>query len=117
LRERRLVQLFKRLGDQDQETLLAFADFLAGREVTDAPQVVEEPRPVPRPSKESVVAAIKRLSATYPMLDKGRMLNETSSLMVEHVMQGRPASEVIDQLEEVFARHYREHRAAVGKSP
>jgi hypothetical protein len=45
---------------------------------------------MPRPSQESVVAAIKRLSKTYEMLDRGPMLNETSALMSAHVLQGRP---------------------------
>jgi hypothetical protein len=50
---------------------------------------------------------MKRLSATYHMLDKSKLLNETSALMAQHVMQGRPAHEVIDELEVVFELHYR----------
>jgi hypothetical protein len=40
------------------------------------------------------------------MLDKAKMLNETSALMAQHIMQGRDAEEVIDELEQVFATHY-----------
>jgi hypothetical protein len=36
------------------------------------------------------------------------MLNETSGLMTEHLMQGRPAPEVIDELEALFRRHYQQ---------
>jgi hypothetical protein len=57
---------------------------------------------------ETVVAAIRRLSASYPMLDRRRLLNTTSSLMAQHILQGRAAAEVIDQLEQAFLEHYRE---------
>jgi hypothetical protein len=43
------------------------------------------------------------------MLDKAKLLNETSALMAQHVMQGRPAEEVIDELEIVFEMHYRRY--------
>jgi len=104
--ERRLRSLFSALDHEDQETLLAFAEFLAGRKKELAPAERPEPKSIPRPERESVVAAIKRLSATYPMLDKGRMLNETSNLMTQHIMRGRAATEVIDELEALFKRHY-----------
>jgi hypothetical protein len=40
------------------------------------------------------------------MLDKSDLLHEASELMTTHLMQGRPAAEVIDELEVVFRRHY-----------
>ncbi len=40
------------------------------------------------------------------MLDKDKILTETSSLMTQHVVQGRDVVEVIDELELVFERHY-----------
>ena len=109
-RERRLLRLFASLDAQAQETLTAFAEFLASRETGQAPRELPEPQLIARPPRESVVAAIKRLSASYPMLDKARMLNETSNLMTQHVMQGREAAQVIDELEEVFRRHYQQLR-------
>lgn len=105
--QKRLARLFRQLAPEQQTTLLEFAEFLVSR----APETPRElPRPVhqPRPEEESVVKAIRRLSATYPMLDKARMLNQTSSLVAQHVMQGREAREVIDELEIVFETHYRE---------
>ena len=57
-------------------------------------------------SVESVVAAIRRLSTSYPMLDRRRLLNVTSSRMTQHTLHGRPAPEVIDELEQVFAAEY-----------
>ena len=96
--------------------MLAFAEFLAARseavkEASDGDSV-KQPDLVPRPENESVVAAIKRLSASYTMLDRGDMLDETSSLMTSHVIQGRPAKEVIDDLEKMFAEHYRRYQDA-----
>ena len=44
------------------------------------------------------------------MLDKAELLNETSVLMTQHIMQGRPADEVIDELEHVFLNHYQKLR-------
>ncbi|MBK1721629.1 hypothetical protein CKO23_05095 [Thiocystis violacea] len=119
--ERQLVKRFRGLSGADRETLLAFADFLIQRAKTQnaqtpgvqqTPPPVEprEPKPEPRPEKESVVGAIKRLSKTYDMLDRDALLNETSALMSAHVLQGRRAPEVIDELESVFARHYSDYR-------
>ena len=36
---------------------------------------------IPRPETESVIAAIKRLSKTYPMLERKLLFNQTSILM------------------------------------
>lgn len=103
---RELQRLFKGLPDEQRRTLLAFARFLATQEAPQA-RTIPEPEPIPRPERESVIKAMKRLSASYHMLDKSRLLNETSTLMAQHVMQGRPAHEVIDELEVIFEMHYR----------
>lgn len=110
--EKRLGKLYRSLGPAQQEMLLAFAEFLAGREeATGAAKEIPLPAAMPRPEQESVVKAIKRLMATYHMLDRRKLLPETSSFMTQHVMQGRPAREVIDELEIVFARHYEQFKA------
>ena len=57
-----------------------------------------------------MIAAIRRLSATYSMLDRGAMLNETSALMSAHVLQGQGATQTIDALEALFVRHYETFR-------
>jgi hypothetical protein len=105
---KRLLALLRTLDEADRATLLAFAEFLGsrGREQPQQPQL---PEPLPRPQKETVVGALRRLSATYPMLNKAKLLNETSILMSQHVMQGRNAVEVIEELEVLFRRHYEEH--------
>ena len=105
--ERQLLKLFKGLAEEDRATLLKFAEFLEQRATdTSAVEALETPRDIPRPGKETVIAAIKRLSRTYPMVDKGLMLHDTSALMTQHVLQGKEASQVIDELEELFRRHY-----------
>jgi hypothetical protein len=103
--QQRLQRIFRQLPSEQQQTLLAFAEFLHSR-VADSPAVPLEPIIKPRPADESVIAAIKRLSQSYPMLDKAVLLNETSHLMTEHILQGHHKNEVIDKLEAVFQRHY-----------
>lgn len=95
--------------------MLAFADFLHARAEaaqTQPPPEPAMPQPAPRPDNETVMAAIKRLAAGYPMLDRALMLNEISGLMSEHLLHGRPAAEVIDALEALFDRYYQAHRAS-----
>jgi len=110
--ERELIKLYRSLDQDDRNTLRAFGEFLASRSTTSKQdeQGPLEPVPTPRPQEESVVGAIKRLSLSYFMLDRSVMLNETSSLMGAHVLQGRPAKEVIDDLEALFVRHYAKYR-------
>lgn len=103
--EKALLERFRRLPAAERRSLLDFAEFLAGR-AAPAAAVPAEPLAIPRPGEETVVRAIKRLRATYPMLDPRKLLHETSHCMTQHVVQGRPAVEVIDELERVFSRHY-----------
>jgi hypothetical protein len=109
--QRRLLKLYAGLAERDRENLFAFAEFLASRneESSEVMQSVD-PVVIPRPRQESVIAAIKRLSKTYHMLDRSTMLTETSSLMTAHVMHGKQAQEVIDELESLFADNYRQYR-------
>lgn len=54
--------------------------------------------------------AIKRLTQTYPMLDRRKLLADTSKYVAQHALEGRSAVEVIDELEVVFSRHYENQR-------
>ena len=103
--EKKLLRLFGELAPGQRETLMAFAEFLHAQGNAERAEI-GEPQPIARPERESVVGALKRLSATYPMVDKGKMLNETSVLVAQHVMEGRAAAAVIDELEVLFERHY-----------
>jgi hypothetical protein len=101
-----------------EERFIAFAEFLLVRsdqiqinidvQETSITRAVPAPEDIPRAEKESVVAAIKRLSATYPMINKQTMLDQISPLMSQHVMEGRDPNEVIDELEDVFRKRYEE---------
>lgn len=105
--QKRLLELFGQLSAREREFALSVLEFLAGRDGESAQsQEPPAPEPIPRPEQETVVAAIRRLSASYPMLDKSLILHEASSLMGAHIMQGRPAPEVIDDLEALFRGRY-----------
>ena len=113
-RTQQLLSLFESLAPGDQATLLAFAEFLAARGSVAlavpgrAAMPLPEPEKIDRPPDESIVAGLKRLSRTYPMLDKSEMLSATSDIVASHIMQGTDAVQVIDELEEIFASHYRQ---------
>ncbi len=111
--EKRLAEIYGRLPEAERKTLMDFAEFLESR-CQPAEAVSLEPREIPRPEDETVVAALKRLRETYHMLDHSKMLHEASSLMAQHMMQGRPAEEVIDELEEVFRRDFDKFLEAQG---
>ena len=115
--QRQLLKLFSRLDKENQQHVLAYLEFLVARSQSPDKKaeeeiVNEEPVNLPRPENESVVAAIRRLSKSYRMLDKSDMLHETSDLMSSHVLKGRPAEEVIDELEVLFLRHYEKKKQA-----
>jgi len=103
--EKLLLKIFRDLSDTDQQSVQSFASFLRSRDtrpkIEDTPAVV-----IPRPENESVIAAMKRLSASYPMLEKPSLLNKTSALMTQHVMQGKDAISVIDEMEVLFFTQY-----------
>lgn len=111
--ERALLRSWRGLDEQGRKSLLDFAEFLQSRQ-PETVAVPQEPLDIPRPDSESVVKAIKRLTKTYPMIDKGQLFNETSLLMSQHIMQGREAVEVIDELESMFRERY-EKREESGK--
>jgi hypothetical protein len=110
--EQHLTGLFRQLAVNDQLTLLAFAEFLAGRRVpgdvtaSSEPVVIPEPETIERPAGESVVAALKRLSRTYPMLDKTEMLGATADVVASNIMQGTDPVAAVDQLESIFRSRY-----------
>jgi hypothetical protein len=110
--EQQLTEFFRQLTAADQLTILAFAEFLAARSspgsiaVSAEALVIPEPEAIERPPGESVVAALKRLSKTYHMLDKTEMLGATSDLVATSIMQRTDAVIVVDELEDIFRSHY-----------
>ena len=133
--EQSLLDIFRQLSEHDAHSLLRFAEFLAGYEVTTAKIVdqddkvssqtvvpitpaieettnriqadnIPQPENIARPEQEKVVDALKRLSATYPMLDKKNLLDKASELVAQHIMFGKPAKQVIDDIEAMFSKAY-----------
>ena len=102
---KKLLEYYRELPDEVAQQLLEFAEFLAQRYRTEVKEV-PLPEDILRPDNESVVVAVKRLSATYPMLNKDKLLNETASLVSQNLIQGRDAVEVIDELEVIFRKEY-----------
>jgi len=108
--QRQLLNSYTALSTESQQSLLAFAEFLVSRISASESdqQTVESSKPldIPRPGVETVVGAIKRLTATYQMMDTDPLLNDVSVLMGAHLMKGQPAGEVIDQLQVLFEESY-----------
>ncbi|MBF0189574.1 MAG: hypothetical protein HQL99_00320 [Magnetococcales bacterium] len=115
-----LLEVWRGLDEERQRTLLRFARFLASESggesvgVAGAPEVPEIPLEIPRPETESAVAGLKRLKKRYPMIEADeRVLAEASRILMGKVM-GVPDREVIDQLEDYFARCYQGWLASRG---
>ena len=105
--EKRLLEIYSRLPEDQQVVLSDYAEFLFQRHGQESSvQTVAAPLPIERPAQESVVGAIKRLRKSYAMLDHGKLLHEASALMAKHIVKGEPADQVIDELEELFASRY-----------
>lgn len=111
--QRQLLRLFSRLDDPRRASLRAFAEFLCQQQDAEAldgeradpqPPVPED---IPRPDEESVVAAMRRLTRTFPMINRDALLDRATSLMAAHMLQGQPATQVIDKLEALFEEHYK----------
>lgn len=103
--------MFEQLTSEQQDKLIAFAEFLAAAG-QDGP-VSQAPVAMTRPAAETVTMAIRRLVRGYPMLDRRRLMAEASRLMAQHALQGRPTADVIDELERLFERHYAAHNSEV----
>jgi hypothetical protein len=107
-----LSAVFEQLSTDRQQSLYDFAQFLLLQQGgSKASAVSQTPLDIPRPDAESVVAAIKRLAKTYPMLNREALLHDTSTLMSAHVMQGRAANDVIDDLQALFESAYTAYNA------
>ena len=107
---REIKLLFAELDDDHQQAIVDYADFLAQRyKVENSGDRDLKPESIERPGQETVIAAIKRLKKTYYMLDTDIILNQTSALMGQHILKGREASDVIDELQSIFQAQYEQY--------
>ncbi|MEK9742600.1 MAG: Crp/Fnr family transcriptional regulator [Gammaproteobacteria bacterium] len=104
-RRRQLNKVLDQLTSENVALLAEFADFLRARQ-PEPESDFGEACVLPRPQDESVIAAIRRLSKSYPMLAKDDLFNEASSLMTRHLMHGESAEATIDRLESIFKARY-----------
>ncbi|HKL76864.1 MAG TPA: Crp/Fnr family transcriptional regulator [Gammaproteobacteria bacterium] len=113
--EKRILAAFERLSEEQQRQVVDYAEFLGSRgegaaaPAASGPAEPQAPQPVEKDPEEGPVQAIKRLRATYPMLDPSKLLDETTTLMSRRYLQDKPEQEVIEEIEETFERHYRHY--------
>lgn len=110
----KVLQIIERLPPEVQRSALDYLEHLAEKygsnEEESLKSQMQTPKDIARPREESVVAAIKRLKSTYPMLDSQTLMNPVSTLMTNHLMKGEAAEGVIDQLELLFEERYLEYK-------
>lgn len=102
-----LIDLYESMDDERKLGLSDFAEFLLakyGSIVKDIPP----PDEIPRPESETVVGAVKRLKLTYHMVGSMSVFSEASSLMTDHMVKGRDAVEVIDEMQILFEKAYQD---------
>ena len=101
-----LLKAFRQMTPTARCSLVDFADYLSRQHPVVAPPVSMQPLQIPRPEEESVIAAIRRLAKTYPMLDSDDVFSAATTLMTRHVLGQQAAVEVIDELESMFKARY-----------
>lgn len=105
-----LEKLMPSLDVERQQAVVDYATFMVQQyRIPPTEEARQEPESIARPVSETVIAAIKRLKKTYYMLETGILLDQTSALMGQHMMQGREASRVIDELETIFKTQYEQY--------
>lgn len=97
--EARLLHAWRGLDRARQATLVEFAEFLAERGA--APRSAQVA--TLRPQQETVLRAVRRLNASYPMLERARLLRPVGDLLSQHLVDGRAPDAVIDDLETLYA--------------
>jgi len=110
--EKNLIRLYEALTSPEREMLISYAEFLVERSDggNDEYRKIKEPVEIKRPPQETIVAAVKRLSASYPMLDKAKLLSDVSEKVTQHIIFGREITEVIDELEIFFQKNYQQYK-------
>ena len=102
-----LVELYEAMDEERKRSLCDFADFLYAK-ADPINREIPPPEHIPRPEKETVVGAVKRLKATYHMVGSMTVFSAASALMTDHMVKGRDIVEVIDELEILFEDAYKQ---------
>lgn len=100
-----LIDLYESMDDERKTTLCDFADFLYAKADPINKEILP-PDDIPRPEKETVVGAVKRLKLTYHMIESMSVFSAASALMTDHMIKGRDVVEVIDEMEILFEDSY-----------
>ncbi len=101
-----LIDLYAAMDDERKRSLSDYADFLYAQ-ADPINKVIPLPDDSPRPDKETVVGAVKRLKAKYHMIESMKVLSRASELMTDNMVKGRDVAEVIDEMEILFAGAYK----------
>jgi hypothetical protein len=94
----RLVMLIERLDETGVRTLVEHAEFLVGRRGVQG----DSPIAAARPPGETVLQAIKRLNRSYPGLRRAALMQPVGELLSQHMVDGRAAEDVIEELEALY---------------
>ena len=102
---KQLIDLYDSLDNERKQSLSDFADYLLAKA---GPVLKEIPPPedIPRPEKETVVGAVKRLKMQYHMVESMTVFSKASALMTDHMVKGRDVMEVVDEMELLFQTEY-----------
>lgn len=100
-----LIDLYESMDDERKRSLCDFADFLYAK-ADPISKEIPAPEDVPRPEKETVVGAVKRLKTKYHMVESMSVFSAASALMTDHMVKGRDIVEVIDEMEALFEEAY-----------
>ena len=101
----KILEIFASLDQERQKSLIDFAEYLQSKGNLVVAEM-QEPVDIERPTQETVVGAIKRLKLTYPMIEGMHVFSAASSLMTEHMINGRDSVEVINEMQVLFEEAY-----------
>ena len=109
-RLQQLEILMSSLGINHQQAIVDYATFMVQQYKIQTPlEAGLKPKAIARHEQETVIGAINRLKKTYYMIDSYTLLDETSSLMGQHILRGREASAVINELQSIFQVKYEKY--------
>ena len=102
-----LEKLMFQPGNEQKQSIFDCANVLGQQSEEKAPyQEKALPKLIERPSRETLTEAIVRLKNAYFMLDVDDLLNDVSTLMSRHILQGLEVSVAIDELQTCFQSYY-----------